>query len=205
MAGNHPNQQAGPLPGGGIVAAARLSFEEFRNLQESARDTATYELDEGELLLTPSPKGWHNIVRYRLRRALTDFVSANRVGLVLDETDFRLSQNTVRKPDVAFIAERYVAAFDFHRSPLVGAPSLAIEIISPTNLAQDTLKKVHQYLAAGSEAVWLVYPALRVVEFHDAAGVREIADPQSIEEEHLFSGLKFSLSLAVLFAREVRQ
>src|SRR5258708_36768078 len=101
MAGNHPNQQAVPLPGGGM-GVPRPSFEEFRKVQESAQDTATYELDEGELLLTPSPTGWHNIVRYRLRRSLTDFVSANRVGLVLDETDFRLSQNTVRKPDVAF-------------------------------------------------------------------------------------------------------
>jgi Uma2 family endonuclease len=205
MAGNHPNQQAVPLPGGGMGAATRLSFEEFRKLQELAQDTATYELDEGELLLTPSPTGWHNIVRYRLRRSLTDFVSANHIGLVLDETDFRLSQNTVRKPDVAFIAERHVADFDFHRSPLVGAPSLAVEIISPTNLAQDTLKKVRQYLAAGSQAVWLVYPALRVVEFHDAAGVRDIADPQSIQEERLFSGLTFSLSLTALFARELRQ
>jgi Uma2 family endonuclease len=205
MASNYPNQQAVPFPGSGMDAARRLSFEEFWKLQEAAQDTAIYELDEGELLLTPSPTGWHNIVRYRLRRSLTDFVTANHLGLVLDETDFRLSHNTVRKPDVAFIAEQHVTDFDFHRSPLEGAPSLAVEIISPTNLAQDTLKKVRQYLAAGSKAVWLIYPALRVVEIHDAAGIRDITEPEPLQEERVFSGMPFSLPLAALFASELRK
>ncbi|MBZ5522661.1 MAG: Uma2 family endonuclease [Acidobacteriia bacterium] len=180
-------------------ATTKLNFEEFWRLRDAAQDSARYELDEGELLLTPSPAPRHNIVRYRLRRALTDFVQAYHLGLVLDETDFRLSENTVRKPDLAFIARERMKGFDPDRSPIECAPSLAVEVISPTNLAQDTLKKVHQYMAAGCQSVWLAYPALRLIEIHDAAGVREIAEPQSLIEERLFPGLKFSLLLTALF------
>jgi Uma2 family endonuclease len=71
-------------------ATTKLSFEEFLTLQQTAAEELRYELDEGELILTPSPTPRHNIVRYRLRRALTDFIQASDLGLVLDETDFRL-------------------------------------------------------------------------------------------------------------------
>ena len=181
------------------TTTTKLSFEEFQKLQEVAEETVRYELDEGELVLTPSPTAWHNIVRYNLRHALTVFVKTHPLGLVLDETDFRLASNTVRKPDVAFIAQHRLENLDLHQSPLSGAPSLAAEIISPSTRTQDTTKKVRQYVASGSHSVWLVYPSLRLVEIYDATGAHDVTEPQSIQEEKLFPGLTFSLPLAVLF------
>ena len=35
-------------------STTKISFEEFQKLQETADETARYELDEGELILTPS-------------------------------------------------------------------------------------------------------------------------------------------------------
>ncbi|HEV2962769.1 MAG TPA: Uma2 family endonuclease [Candidatus Angelobacter sp.] len=177
----------------------KLSLEEFQKLQDAAEDTVRYELDEGELIVTPSPTSRHNIVRYRLRRALTDFVQLNNLGLVLDETDFQLAPNVVRKPDIAFIPDALIHTLDLDHSPLKGAPALAVEVISPSNLAQDTVKKTRQYFTAGAQAVWLVYPALRLIEIHDAMGVRDVTEPDSLTEQKLFSGLAFSLSLAALF------
>ena len=182
---------------------SKLSFEEFRAVQEASEEAVRYELDEGELLLAPSPAPQHNIVRYNLRHALTTFVKAHCLGLVLDETDFRLSENTVRKPDVAFIAKERMKDFDFDRSPIAGAPSLAIEIISPTNRTQDTTKKVRQYLAAGCRSVWLVYPSLNLVEIHDVGGSHSITSPQSIDEQKLFPGRAFSLSLTTVFGDDL--
>ncbi len=178
---------------------AKISFEEFRRLQEAAAEAAIYELDEGEPILTPSPTPYHNIVRYRLRRALTDFVQTHHLGVVIDETDFRLSANTVRKPHIAFVPQAGLSTINFRRTPIDRAPLLAVEAISPGNLAQDTLKKVRQYLAAGSAAVWLVYPELRLVEIHDAAGIRDLTESEPISEERLFPGRKFNLSLTALF------
>jgi Uma2 family endonuclease len=182
-----------------MSTTTRITFEDFQKLQEAAPEAVSYELDEGEPVLTPSPTPYHNIVRYRLRSALTDFVQTNRLGVVIDETDFRLSTITVRKPDVAFIPQSQVKDIDFRRSPIAVAPRLAVEVISPGNLAQDTMKKVRQYLGAGSQAVWLVYPDLRLVQIHDASGIRDLTESESIQEERLFPGLKFHLSLSALF------
>lgn len=181
---------------------SKLSLEDFHKLQDEADETVRYELDEGELIVTPSPAPHHNIVRYRLRRALTDFVEVNALGLILDETDFRLSADTIRKPDVAFIPKQRLRDFDRHHTPVEGSPALAVEVISPSNLAQDTMKKVRQYLAGGSQAVWVVYPALRLVEVHDSAGIRVLVEPDSIHEQRLFPGFTFSLSLTALFAED---
>jgi hypothetical protein len=38
-----------------------------------------------------------------------------------------------------------------------------------------------------------------VVEIHERGGVRDVTMPEPLNEERLFSGLKFSLSLVDLF------
>src|SRR5947208_17163083 len=98
----------------------KLTFEQFQQMPE--REATTYELDEGELLMTPSPTPWHNIVRYRLRRSLTDFVQTHALGVVLDETDFRLAPETVRKPDLAYLNRERLKNFDPDHSPIECAP-----------------------------------------------------------------------------------
>ncbi len=180
-----------------------LTFEQFEQLPE--REGVTYELDEGELLMEPSPALRPNLIRQNIAVALIEFVKSHHIGVVVEEMDFRLGPDTVRNPDVAFITAEHLKKLDLDRSPVDGASALAIEVISPSNLAQDTAKKVHQYLAAGSEAVWLVYPALQLVEIHQAGEglqggkVRQLKGIDTIEETVVFAGLKFSLPLKTIF------
>lgn len=129
-------------------------------------------LDEGQLIAEPSPAFRHNRIRSRIARHLEDFVQAHKLGVVTIENDFRLNTDTVRNPDIAFVNEQ-LSGMDVDRSPVDGVPHLAIEVISPGNSAQDMLKKVHQYLNAGCQAVWVFYPNLKVVEVHDSGGTRE--------------------------------
>lgn len=177
----------------------RVNFEEFQRLQESAEDAVRYELDEGELILTPSPTPRHNLVYLRLWRVLAAFVEKHHLGVVITEVDFRLAEDVVRKPDVAFVAKDQMEGFDLDRTPVKCAPTLAVEVISPSNFAQDTRKKVRQYLTAGSKAVWVIYPALRIIEVHDSTGSRNAIEGDSFSEARLFSGHQFSISLAELF------
>jgi Uma2 family endonuclease len=176
----------------------RVSFEEFRKLQDH-ETSVRYELDSGELIVTPSPTPRHNLVSFKLRRALSAFVHKHALGAVTSEVDFRLAANVVRKPDVAYLAAARMQAFDLDLSPIEAAPTLAIEIISASNLAQDTAKKVRQYLDAGSQAVWLVYPALRLIEIHSRTGNRDVTEPAPLSERDLFGKREFTLSLAALF------
>jgi Uma2 family endonuclease len=153
-----------------MSTTTRLTFAEYEKLPE--KEGVRYELDEGTLLMEPSPALNHNLIRQRIASHLTQFVRSHNLGIVVEEMDFRLDTDTV---------------------------------ISPSNLAQDTAKKVRQYLAAGCHAVWLVYPALRLVEIHNAAGARRITEPEPLQESKIFSGFKFSLSLTALFDDIFRQ
>ncbi len=178
--------------------ATKLTFEEFQDLPE--REGTHYELDEGELLMEASPALRHNLVRQRIAMRLIQFVEPNRLGVVAEEMDFRLAPDTVRNPDVAFVTAEHLKKIDLDRSSVEGAPALAVEVISPSNTAQDMAKKTQQYLRAGSRFVWLVYPGLRLVEIHSASGVRRVQEPEPLKEDTLFPG--FSLSLRYVFDGE---
>lgn len=186
-----------------MSTTTRLTFEEFEKLPE--QEGVHYELDEGELLMEPSPTFFHNAVRARIAHRLREFVDAQQLGYVIEEMDFRLSPDTVRNPDVAFVTTDHLRTIDINRSPVNGAPALAVEVISPSNLAQDMQKqdmkkKVKQYLSGGSSAVWVVYPTMSLVEVHAQDGIRQVKAPDSLVEERLFGGRKFTLALLPLFA-----
>jgi Uma2 family endonuclease len=169
----------------------KLSFEEFQKLPE--REGIIYELDDGELLMEPSPAARHNLIRQRIALWLMQFVDSSHLGIVLEEMDFRLTSDTVRNPDVAFVSSQHVALIDLDVSPIEGAPALAVEVISPGNTAEDMAKKTQQYLRAGSQSVWIVYPKLRLVEIHSQSAVRQVREPELLKESALLPG--FSLSI----------
>lgn len=173
----------------------RMSFAEFLNLPE--REGMIYELDDGQLLMEASPAALHNLIRQRIALRLLQFLEARNLGIVLEETDFRLTSNTVRNPDVAFVTTAQVEVMNLEVSPLEGTPALAVEVVSPSNTAEDMAKKTQQYLRAGSHAVWIVYPKLRLVEVHSSAGVRQVREPEVLGENALLP--EFSVSLTYIF------
>ena len=136
---------------------------------------------------------------------LAHFVRNHHLGIVVEEMDFRLGPETVRNPDVAFITGDHLKHIDPDRSPVEGAPALAIEVISPGNFAQDVARKVRQYLTAGCRAVWLVYPGLQLVEIHDVNGTRNLREHESLIEDRLVAGHPFSLSLDAIFDTDLQQ
>ena len=98
-----------------------------------------------------------------------------------------------------FIATDHLRRIDADRSPLEGAPALAVEVVSPGNSDQDMRKEVSQYLAAGSKAVWVVYPAIRLIEIPHSSRTQKVEEPGPIIETTAFADLQFSLSLSDIF------
>jgi len=182
-----------------MAATTRMSLEEFLKLPEREGGMPIYELDEGELVMEASPTARHNLIRARIFLRLLEFTKAHRLGHVIEEMDFHLGPDTVRNPDVAFITEEHLQANGLDRSPMEGAPLLAVEVSSPSNSAQDMSKKVEQYLAAGSHTVWIVHPALGLVEVHTASGAQKVRPPDCIEDRTLVPGTVFRLSLTEVF------
>jgi Uma2 family endonuclease len=70
-----------------------------------------------------------------------------------------------------------------------GAPDLAVEVVSPSDSAEDLRTKVRQYLAAGGHTVWIVYARSRIVEVFQAGGViQELSGDQVLQAPELLPG-----------------
>jgi Uma2 family endonuclease len=84
-----------------------ITAEQYAALDEPAG--LRYELSKGELIVTPSPMMFHNQIRDEVGFRLREIVRLQNLGRVTMETDFQLSEDTVRRPDVALIGAGKVA------------------------------------------------------------------------------------------------
>ena len=114
----------------------------------------------------------HGNVAYRVASALGDFVDANNLGEVAWEVGFRLARDPdlVRAPDVHFLKRSLVEAMTDSAGFVDGPPTLAVEVISPSDRDVDIAAKVEDYLAAGAERVWVVRPEQQTVTVHRPGG-----------------------------------
>src|SRR5262245_44588041 len=118
-------------------------------------DSVQIELDEGELITMPPAGESHGHFEVGLAARLYNFVTERSLGRVYGgDTGFRLSDNTVRSPDVAFVRKDRVAALR-NKGFAKGAPDLAVEIFSPSDSMRQLIRKVRQYLGSGAHTVWV--------------------------------------------------
>jgi Uma2 family endonuclease len=173
------------------------SVEEFDRLEES--DELSYELDEGELVVTTKPRPLHNRIVLRLTVAIEKYLESHRVGEVFNpENLFVLGPNTKRAPDVSFIRAERAKQID-PNADIPGAPDLAVEVLSPTDTVAAVRRKIRQYLAAGAQYVWVVYSETREVEVwrEPARAQIELQETDLLEARDLFPG--FTLRMGALF------
>lgn len=177
-----------------------LTVKNYAALEEP--EGVRYELSKGELIVTPSASHFHNKIRDRVTARLQAYLDAQKLGEVTSETDLKLAEDVVRRPDVAFIRAGRLEGIDLDQSPLPVAPDLAIEIVSKNDRADDLLLKVSQYLQAGAQAVWLMYPntrlAYRYLPGKLQPEVRAAEAGDKFEEPGLLPG--FALPLTQIFS-----
>jgi Uma2 family endonuclease len=129
-----------------------------------------YELVAGELIVM-SPGGWrHGSVISNLHVALGSFVRQHDLGVLFGaETGFQLARNpdTVRAPDIAFIAKQNLPTEMPDQAFWPGAPNLAVEVLSPDDRSGKIREKIDGWLASGTEMVWIVDPKLRIVSTYE--------------------------------------
>jgi Uma2 family endonuclease len=128
-----------------------------------------YELVEGELR-EMSPAGWrHGKVTSRLNARLDAYVEEHDLGVVFGaETGFRLASDpdTVRAPDISFVANQNLPDQEPREGYWPGAPDLAVEVLSPGDRTGEVDDKIEAWLSAGCAAVWLVNPRSKTVAIH---------------------------------------
>jgi len=134
------------------------------------------ELSEGRLIVM-SPAGWqHGDLTLWLGRLVGNFVDENSLGMTTAaETGYILFKNpdpkgkdTVRAPDVGFIAVERVPGKRKHlpKGYVPFAPDLAIEVVSPNDTPDEIVEKVAEYLKYGTRLIWVFYPDSEAIKVH---------------------------------------
>src|SRR5205085_1476505 len=107
------------------------------------------ELWEGELVTMAPASEDHGYCEGEIYARVHSFVSRNRLGRVYPaDTGFRLRDDTVLAPDVAFVRKERVPQVR-SRSYANGAPDLAVEVLSPSNTRTEMARKIRLYLDNG--------------------------------------------------------
>ncbi|MBX3432604.1 MAG: Uma2 family endonuclease [Pirellulales bacterium] len=127
------------------------------------------ELIAGEVVVM-SPAGHnHGFVVSNIHIVFGGFVRSRGLGRSFGaETGFVVDRDpdTVRAPDMAFIAKENLPQTLPESAFWPGAPDLAVEVLSPDDRAGDVDKKIRTWLAAGAKLVWVVDPELETVTIY---------------------------------------
>jgi Uma2 family endonuclease len=166
-------------------------------------DGFCYELVKGELIRMPPPGHIHGRVTMRVAGPLYQHVIANNLGIVYAaETGFLIHQNpdTVRAPDAAFVQQQRVDSAGEIEGYWVGAPDLAVEVVSPSDSVGYVEDKVAEWIEAGSRLVWVVSPKLRTVTVY-----RSLTDITTLTEKDMLNGNDvvpgFQMRVSEIFVR----
>lgn len=161
------------------------------------------EVVNGEITEKMGAGALHYIVIVLLQRILDSFVVTNDLGFVFpDGLLYLLNKTTVgikgaRVADVSFIRkENFPQNFEIEK-PIPGAPDLAVEVMSPDDSTEETLARVRDYLNAGTEQVWILYPRQKELHQHlrdMPKAVRIYRETDVFEPETLFPGLEINIA-----------
>jgi Uma2 family endonuclease len=175
----------------------------------SSMSSATQLMTTGELLALPDDGIERELIRGGLRekpatrkrrlQARTEASIAGLIGHWLETAPggtvysgevgciLRRDPDSTVGIDVAFLSSEQESAQADATTSLEGPPTLAVEILSPSDKHERITEKVDEYLNCGVELVWVVDPHFRTVTVHrrDAAPELFNENQNLIAEPHL--------------------
>ena len=136
---------------------------------------------------------------------LRAFAREHKLGVVGPEIGYWLNRDPdlLLAPDMSFSAEGRAGATRL-RGFVIGPPTLAVEIVSPSETGAEIQRKVDTYLSHGTARVWYVYPEQQVVIVHrpdNTSHTFRLADTLTSDDAG-FTVEGFALPLADLFHDE---
>ena len=130
-----------------------LTYEDYAALPH---DGKRYELHEGDLFLMGAPSVRHQLIIGNLYSIFRAYVLAapGRGQVLLSPLDCIMSDITVVQPDLVYVDE--IRRRLLSERALEGAPTLAVEILSPWSRHIDRRVKMRLYAKHGADWYWIV-------------------------------------------------
>lgn len=153
-----------------ITTTKLLTAEEFSLLPatQMRRD-----LVRGAVVET-MPTGFrHGRLAFVFGKKLDNWAEEHAAGVVGVETGFILDRDpdVVRAPDVFFVRAERLPPGELPETFADFAPDMAVEVVSPSETANEIREKVQDYLATGTALVVVIYPKMRELVAHTPDGL----------------------------------
>ena len=172
------------------LAAGKMTAEEFWAECKLKRA----ELADGEVIEKAPVGEAHGYVAGNILAILREWARSRNAGRAYVESGYVLGEGLVRAPDMSFVAADRLTSPRPTLRLFNGAPTLAVEVVSPGDLAGEVEAKVREYLTAGVSMVWVVYPEVRAVTVRTPDDARAYGGDETISGEPVLPGFEVALS-----------
>ena len=140
----------------------RLTYEDYCLLPN---DGKRYEIIDGELFVTPSPRHVHQWIISNLLFYLAQFVKGHNLGRVYAAPfDVVFSRFDVVEPDILYVSKARMSILTDKN--IQGAPDLAVEVLSETTAEIDRTTKLKLYARFGVQEYWIIEPVGPAAEIY---------------------------------------
>jgi Uma2 family endonuclease len=142
------------------------------------------EIHDGAVYLMSSPTTAHQAISRNLMVAIATFLTGKPCKVFAGPFGVRLfpkkdnSDDTIVEPDITVVCD----SSKLDEQGYNGAPSLIIEILSPSSIQNDSVYKFNKYLKAGVQEYWIIDPDLKSVVVHVLNDGRYISAAYTLED-----------------------
>ena len=179
------------------------TIDDVNRLRET--EGRIYELIDKTLV--EKAMGWQeSMLAVVLSQWLNNYLDENDLGLATGADGMtRLFDETVRGPDVAFVAWSRLPAGKVPQEPIPDlVPNFVIEVLSISNTRGEMARKRREFFYAGVELIWMVDPRSRTVAVFSSPESFVVVDDQgTLDGGEVLPGWK--VDLAKLFAKLDRE
>jgi Uma2 family endonuclease len=149
-----------------------LNYKDYEALPNDGRK---YEIHEGELSVTPAPTPQHQRFSRELFRILDAHVRQRELGEVFyAPIDVIFADTSIVQPDLVYLTSEQSALVTSRG--IEGAPTLLVEILSPSTAQIDRHTKLQLYARHGVPHYWIVDGETRSIEAYALADGRYVLD-----------------------------
>ena len=164
-------------------------------------DGPRYELFKGRLV-EKSMGAKASLIAVAVTYLLGPFARGKRLGLVFGSDCgyqcFATDPKRVVFPDASFIRRGRLPNDEAPDGHVHIPPDMALEVVSPSNLAEQLMQKILDYLQAGVRLIWVVFPRSRtLLVFRSNNSVSRLKPEDELSGEEIIPG--FASRVAELF------
>jgi Uma2 family endonuclease len=173
-----------------VAAKARYTPEELLEMP----DGKNYELVAGQLVERNmgAESSW---VGGELFVRLWQHCEKHKLGRLFPADNgyqcFPYDPGLVRKPDVSFIRHGRLPGDELPKGWVKIPPDLAVEVVSPGDLAYKLDEKLSDYQEVGVPLVWVIYPGSRtVIVYRGDGSASRLSEKDELSGEEVVPGFR---------------